>query len=266
MTISGVPGQTDATFTQEYSLFAIGPDNNHLQFHQKGVIDDSVTDAGNTNYTSTLRGGKVLAKKTSDGKYYAYDADADDGTQIPHGILGEAVKMTNKYGVAEDKLARIFSAGILSSVDNLVGSDYFALATLIRLGLRPAQAEPHGSAFGFYPKGRSFKATDYTVTVANHGMQFTATAAANFTLPALADVSRGWWAYFVNAADTTMVVTGAANTIVYGDAGGAYSTTLTFSTANKKMGGAVLIMADYVSDGGSLLWFPMFIQSTVTSA
>jgi hypothetical protein len=260
------PGQTDIIESQEIALFASGPDNNHRKFTTRGVIDSTVTDSGNTAKTTTIRGGTVMAVKTSDGNLYRYDADATDGTQAPVGILGEYTNMLNRDGTAVDKTVNLFTGGILKNTSDVVLVDKAALAVLLRIGFKTADLAPHGSHFLLHPKARYFKAADYTLTDADHGCMFVATAACNFTLPDLATVGKGYSVLLFNGANTDMVVTGAANTIVYGDSGGALSTTLTFSTANKKMGGQVLMLADYASDGGSLVWYPLMCTTTITSA
>lgn len=260
------PGFSAIYETEEAQLWASGPDMNHQRFLKKADIKSTVTDTGNTGFTTTLRAGFVLARKTSDDMLYAYDGDATDGTQIPVGVVPRHLTMADRNGVVEDKFSHVLTAGWIKNITDIIGDDLEALATLFALGLRPAQLDPHGSLFGLHFKGRYFKATDYTILAADHGCEFVATAAANFTLPALATVGRGFQVYMFNAAAATMVVTGAADTIQTGDAAGGLSTTITFSTANRQRGGAVLMMADFASDGGALNWFPKIVSGTPTYA
>lgn len=257
--MDNVPGHGPLSETEEVALWAQGPNGQTFHKLEKAGIKSTVTDSGNTGFTTTLRAGKVLARKTSDGLLYAYDADADDGTQNAVGILGRYTPMVGPTGAVADRFTNIYTGGILKATDLLIGSDKAAVARLVRNGMRFGGLDPHGSQFGLHFKGRSFKATDYTVLDADHGWMLVATAAANFTLPTLADVGRGFQVLLFNAADTAMVVTGAANTIVAGDAGGAVSTTITFDTANRRMGASVLMYADYLSDGGALAWYPLFV-------
>lgn len=266
-----LPGFGAIKETEESQIWTAGPDNQHCRFLQKALIASTVTDAGNTP-TSTIRGGQVLGLKDSDGKMYLYDADATDGTQTVVGVVPKHLSMLDKFGTAEDKLSRMLTAGIIKSSDLLLNgnaaADKAAIAVLYRLGFRIAQIDPHGSAFGIAFKSRYFKTADYTVLDADHGKAFYAAGAGavNFTLPSLATVGKGFQAFFYNTVAQNMVITGAADTIVYGDAAGGYSTTLTFSTANKQMGGQALMVSDYVSDGGALKWFPYFLSTAVTSA
>lgn len=251
-----LPGISTVVETEESQIWASGPDNQHKRFHVKGHIKSTVTDSGNTGFTTTLRGGNVMARKDSDGLDYLYDADANDGTQGPIGVLEKHLGMNNRLGVVEDKFTRFLTAGIIRNLSDLVNVDKAAMAVLLRTGFTIAQAEPHGSAFLLHPRRRDFKTADYTLLDADHGKLFVAiTNAVNFTLPSLATVGKGYEVFLYNAVDASMVITGAANTIVYGDAGGALSTTLTFSTANKKMGGQAIMYADYGTDGATLQWY-----------
>lgn len=263
-----IPGFTAIKETEEVQLWASGPDNNHKRFEQKAHIDDTVVDSGNTP-TTTIRGGRVMGLRDSDGKVYLYDGDATNGDQTVVGILPKHLSMLDKDGTVEDKFSKLLTAGILKNTADLLGSDNYALGALHSLGFTFAGLDPHGSMFRPpYWKSRYFKTADYTVVAADHGKAFYAAGAGavNFTLPSLAAVTRGWNAFFYNTVAQNMVITGAADTIVYGDAAGGLSTTLTFSTANKQMGGQVWIVADFISDGGALRWFPYFLSTAVTSA
>ena len=260
---NSVPGFSAIKETEETQLFASGPDNQHKRFAVKAKIKSTVTDSGNTNNTTTIRGGRVLAKKDSDGLLYLYDADATDGTQKVCGLLQKHLSMLDRDGTVEDKIINLATAGIIKDYTALLGSDLSALAVLLRTGFTLAEQEPHGSSFLLHPKARYFKdgtalSGAYTVVAADHGCMLVAvTAAMNFTLPDLATVGKGFSVMLFNAIDANMIVTAAANTILAGDAGGAPSTTITFSTSNRKMGACALMYADYAADGGSLAWYPI---------
>lgn len=257
-----IPGFSAIKETEESQIWATGPDNNHKRFEMKAHVDDGVVDAGNTP-TTTLRGGLVMGLRDADGKVYKYDADATNGDQKVVGILPKHLSMLDRDGTAEDKFTKLLTAGIIKSVTDLIGYDKAALAVLARIGFTFAQLDPHGSAFLLHPKARYFKdgtalSGAYTVLDSDHGCMLVAvTAAMNFTMPDLATVGKGFSVLLFNAIDANMIVTAAANTILAGDAGGAPSTTITFSTANRKMGACVLMYADYASDGGSLAWYPI---------
>lgn len=261
-----VPGYSDIQETEENQLWASGPDNQHKRFHMKAKIKSTTTDTGNTGFTTTLRGGFPIALKDSDGLGYAYDADATDGTQAIVGLVEKHMTMLDRSGTAADRFTKLLTAGIIRNIDELIGVDKSQMAVLLRIGFTLAQLEPHGSAFGFHPRKRYFKSGDYTLLDADHGCMFVAKAAANFTLPSLATVGRGYQVLLYNGVDADMVVTGAANTIQVGDAAGAVSTTITFNTANEKMGGQALMYSDYISDGGALGWYVLFTSRTYTTA
>lgn len=261
-----LPGQTLIEETHEAQIWAAGPDNNHKRYQQKIHIKSTVVDSGNTGYTTTIRAGNAIGRKDSDGLDYLYDADANDGTQACLGLLEHTISML-RSGTAADRFTHMLTSGIIRNIDDLIGVDKAAMANLLRLGWTVAQPTPHGSAFLMHPWRRDIKTGDYTVLDADHGKLLIAEGAGaiNFTMPSLATVGPGFEVLLFNGAAQNMVVTGAANTIVYGDAGGALSTTLTFSTANKMMGGQVLMRADY-NAAGTLLWYPLGLPTTVTSA
>lgn len=251
-----LPGIGAITETEEAQITATGPDNNHKRFEIKAKIKSSVTDSGNTSFTTTLRGGRIMGLRGSDSLLYLYDADATNGDQAPCGVLQKHTSMLNKDGTAVDKLTSLLTAGIIKDVTALLGVDKAALAVLARIGFTFAQLDPHGSCFGLHMKARYFKAVDYTLLDSDHGCNYTAiTGAVTFTLPDLATVGKGYQIMLYNAVDATMTIAAAANTIQTGDAGGAVSTSIAFSTANRKMGGCVLAWADYISDGGALGWY-----------
>lgn len=271
------PGFTAAQDSVETQLFYVGRDNNHRLIEQKvGPIDDATVDAGNSGSTYVLRPGFVFGLKDSDAKLYPYDPDANDGTQNAVGIWGGTSGLSMYESLqnptAVDKHARITTGGILKLATDItsINGDLEALAVLLRSGF--TTLTPHGSAFGLRFKNRYFKdgtalAGAYTVTAADHGCMLVAvTAAMNFTLPTLADVGRGFQVFLYNAVDANMVVTGAANTILTGDAGGAKSTTITFSTANAKMGSQALMYSDYDGVTGALSWYAMMVNRTPTTA
>ena len=264
------PGFTAIKETEEVQLWASGPDNQHQRIEAKIDIKSTVTDSGNTP-TTTVRGGNVMALK-ADGMGYIYDPDASDGNMVV-GVLPKHTNMLDRDGVVEDKFSKLMIGGILKDpINDLLNSDLHALSVLFRRGFRSAALEPHGSMFGLGFKATYFKngttlSGAYTVLAADHGCMLVATTAAmNFTLPTLSAVGPGFQVFLYNAVDANMIITGAANTIITGDAGGALSTTITFSTANEKMGCHALMVSGYASEGGSLGWYALMVNRTVTTA
>lgn len=261
-----LPGFRALVETEEVQLFAAGPDNNHKQFLQRLTIKSSVVDSGNTP-TTTLRGGRIMGLRDADGLGYLYDADSTNGDGKVVGVLPKHLNMLED-GTAVNKFTKVMTAGIIKNpAADLLGSDKAALAVLARIGFTFAGIEPQGSCFGLHMKARYFKGADYTLLDADHGCWFTTiTGAVTFTMPDLATVGRGYQVLLFNGVAATMTVAAAANTIQTGDAGGAVSTSIAFSTANAQMGGHVLMYADYISDGGALGWYPLMVGRTPTTA
>jgi hypothetical protein len=85
------------------------------------------------------------------------------------------------------------------------------------------------------------KAASYTVLVTDSGTVFTASAAATFTLPAVADAT-GCYFTFINTADTNMVITAPSGTLVAD--GNASATSATFSTTSHKIGGCIQVVCN----------------------
>lgn len=88
------------------------------------------------------------------------------------------------------------------------------------------------------------KTADYTLLSADSGGVFTTRGAAGaviFTLPAVA-TSTGFEYTFINSADQNMTVTAPAGTLVAFNNVGA--TSIAFSTATEKIGGAVKVVCD----------------------
>lgn len=268
-----LPGQTLIEESYEAQIWASGPDNNHKRYQQKIHIKSTVTDAGNTSFTTTLRAGNVMARKTSDSLDYLYSPSATDGTQGAIGLLEATTPMIRKGDtVASDRFTHMLSAGIIRNVADLPNVDLQALSVLTRIGFTIAQPTPHGAAFLMHPSRIDFKdgtalSGAYTVVAADNGRMLVAiTALVNFTLPTLASVGPGFSVLIYNGVDGSSVITAEADTIVYGDAGGALSTTLTFSTANKKMGGQALLLSGY--DGGAtpaLKWYVLSVTGATSA-
>ena len=256
------PGFSALKETEESALFGSGPDSNHRKLLKRIKIKSTSTDSNNTP-TTTLRGGQIIAMKTSDGLNYPYSAGANDGTQVAVGVLPKHVSMLDKDGSVEDKPTNVMAAGIIRNVSDLVGIDKESLATLLRSGFILGQSAPHGSAFGTHYVRRTFKTGAYTFVDGDHGALFVAaTNAVAFTLPDLATVGRGFQVAVFNSVDANMSVIGATGTILWGGV----TTTMTWSTASNKIGASAVFTADYLVDGTTLAWYPTQVQRTVTGS
>lgn len=240
-------GMTALYETEEVQVTMSGPQGQTQIIEGQGVqIKSSVTDSGNTP-TTTIRGGNLLAQKASDDLLYLYDPDATDGTQLPVGVLPAHLSMLQN-GTAVNKGVKWLKGGILK-VAQLLGLDYHARAVLLRSGFHFDSVQPDGAAFLVHHRKAQQTATDVTVTAADNGDLFVATAAATFTLPTKA---HGLSFEFLQTADANMVITSASSSddiIAKGDAG---ADTLTFSTSSEKIGSRVRISCIYV--GADLKW------------
>jgi hypothetical protein len=104
------------------------------------------------------------------------------------------------------------------------------------------------------------KGASYTVTPGDCGTVFVATAAATFTLPAVAAVENGWNARFFNAVDAAMVVAAPTDkAVAFNDV---TATSIAFSTASEKAGSAVDVI--FSAGLGKYLFFTHLAAETVT--
>ena len=242
------PGFTAAIESEEVKVTMSGRgDQTQIIEGQGLLLDSTVTDSGNTNYTTTIRGGNLLGVKASDGNLYLYDPDGTDGTQLPVGVL-EFHQSTLQNGTATDRVVKWLKGGILK-VAELLGLDYHARAVLLRSGFHFDSVTPDGAAFLVHHRKQQQTATDVTVVAADNGDLFIATAAATFTLPTKA---HGLSFEFLQTADANMVIASASSAddiIADGDAG---ADTLTFSTSSHKIGSRCRVNCVYV--GANLRW------------
>jgi hypothetical protein len=90
-------------------------------FTQKGVTVGSGQ--------GVLAAGTVVAQKTSDKKYYAYNNANSDGTQVARGVLRRPVDTGTTVSAAFDQVSNIVIQGILK-YPMVVGADAAALTDL----------------------------------------------------------------------------------------------------------------------------------------
>lgn len=239
------PGATALVETGEWQGIMNAFGREMLLYTAYGTIAAAVTDSGNTP-TTTLRAGSILGKKTSDGLYYLYDPDADDGTQYAVAVLPVQLSMLNHLGVAANKSGPLITRATLRVAD-LHNADAQALRQLMQLGFlfdAPAGAQ----AF------QGHQVTDQvagntTVVAADNGKLFIATAAAVFTLPTKA-VGLAFEFLQTADADTSIVSAGSADDIIaFGDA---TADSVAFSTSSEKIGSRARFECVYV--GANLRW------------
>ena len=237
MAKGSVPGFTAIAETEEVQVWFAGIDGQNLVAQKKATVLSTETDTDNTGSTDTLRGGLVMAVLDTGGKAVLYDPDAADSSQCAVGILPRHLDMNDDLGVVGDKFTFLIINGLIqeSTVLNL---DAQAKATLVRQGMR-FDDWPDGAAYLVHPKCVQTDAgATLTLTAADNGKLFVATAINNFTLPAIA---AGLSFDFLQTADANLVITAPAAVII-ADADAA-ATTLTFSTASEKIGSRVRLTA-----------------------
>lgn len=266
-----LPGFQDAILSEEVQVWFVG-DGGQSSVVRLGLtgaqIKSSVTDSGNTP-TTTIRGGNLMAKQTSDGLLYKYSANADDGTQFVQGVLEKHTSMLDSNGVAANKapVGGILRRGLFHYGD-LLGYDLHSLGVLARRGclFDKDSVGSYGAGMLEQSLGSSFKATDYTVLTTDNGCFLKATAAATFTLPTLAAAMVGFTVRIMQMANANLIITAAADTIIYDDTSNGKATTFTWSTANQKMGAGCVMQAGYSDASGTLAWLPLNIQRTVVAS
>lgn len=88
----------------------------------------------------------------------------------------------------------------------------------------------------------STQAIDYSVLAADSGKTHIATAAVNYTLPAVAGTAGCWWRFY-QTVDENLVITAPANTMVAPN--DATATSITFGTTAEQIG----VCCEVFSDG-----------------
>lgn len=232
------PGMTAVKSTAEGAFLLSQIEASYLL----GVtIDGASRDTGNTGATTTLRPGLVMGQVTSSKKYKQYSATATDGTQVPVGILPHATKVIDQDAADQDQSALLVLNGIVKA-SALIGLNETARNVMRGRGFLFDDEIPNGQA-GAEFEPVSVKTADYTVVAADNGKLFTTRGAAGavvFTLPALA---RGLRFRFFSEANQNMKVAGAAADIMVAK-NDLVATSVEFSTANEKIGGALEVRAN----------------------
>jgi hypothetical protein len=175
---------------------------------------------------------------------YPYLPTANDGRQIPLGILERDINMLED-GVATDRFTHMLVQGMVRE-NRLLGLDPFAKAKLSASFLFDQEAS-NTSHIGNLPGGVQTVSADYTVTAADQGKLLSATAAVNFTLPTK---QPGLVFRFLQTADARMKVLGSSDLVYAGSVAGS---TLDFNTTSEKMGSQVQVECLYAKPN-TLLW------------
>jgi hypothetical protein len=250
-TPGNAPGFQAAIEAQEAEILWSGRKGQDLAATKKVALLSSAIDSGNTP-TTTLRGGNLLGIVDSSGKLNTYSPDATDGRQIAVGILEHAQDMLVN-GVATDRFTQMLVHGLVRESE-LLNLDPRAKQQLGQRFFFDKETSPQAGVL-MHPRGVYRKSSNYTLTPSDNGLLFLATAAVNFTLPSK---QNGLAFRFAQTADANLVITGSADIIAKGNAA---ATTVTFSTANEKIGSQVLVECVYVGTG-TLKWLVTNLGAT----
>ncbi len=252
-TTGNVPGFEVAVESEQAQISWSGRNGQDQIVTQRAIIDDATVDGGNTPDT-TLRAGVVLAYRDSDGKVAIYDPDANDGTQIPVGVLEQHQDML-VGGVATDRFSQMIVHGLvregqLHDVDPRARQQLARQMVFDRKPLSPAPM--------LSPRGIYRKSTSYTLTAADNGLMFLATAAATFTLPTK---QNGLTYRITQLANADLTISGSSDLI---HKGSATASSVAFSTTSEKIGSQVLIECIY-SASSTLKWLVTNLGGTTAT-
>lgn len=240
---SMIPGMGEAEYSDDPNVLWAGRQGQTLVATRPVMLDSTCVDSGNTP-TTTLRAGNLIAVDDATGRGFLYDPDAVDGKQVVLGVLEKSVDMLQS-GVATHRLAEVIVAGRIkqSAVQGLDPRARTALADRIQFD----QDWTNGGGQLLLPRSVYRKSTNYTVTAADHGAHFIATAAANFTLPTK---QNGLSFRFTQIADANMAVIGSSDLVVVNNAS---ASSVTCQTSSQKIGSQILVECVYTA-ASTLKW------------
>lgn len=252
----GALGFSDAIATVEGQIFWSSWGGRGVG-SQRIKMDSTVEDSGNTGHVTTIRPGNVISIQSGvsgDGLGRLYNPDGEDGTEIPAGVLHEALDMLNPLGTAEDKSFNLITKGLLHE-NELLGLDDHAIAVFSRNGLyldrhadAPSMGLIPGAAMGHHMLGQQFHITDYTVLASENGTFFVAgTADCNFTLPTIA---AGLCYEFIMTGNFELAITGSSNILTVNNLS---ASSITYTTTAEQIGAHLRVRSIYTATS-TLKW------------
>jgi hypothetical protein len=250
-TTGNAPGFQPAIEAQESEVLWSGRRGQDLVATRKIMLTSSTIDGSNSP-NSVIRGGNLLAIIDASGKVNTYSPDANDGRQIAVGVLEHNQDMLQS-GVATDRFTQMLIHGLVREGE-LIGLDPRARQQLGQRFVFDRESSPQAGSL-MHPRGIYRKSANYTVTPADNGLLLLATAAVTFTLPTK---QNGLAFRFLQTADFNLVIAGSADIIAKGNAA---ANSVTFSTANEKIGSHVLVECLYVNPG-TLKWLVTNLGAT----
>ena len=246
--INGEPGSTALMQSAESNIFWGTQPVVTAQYTFADIVSTAV-DSTNSP-TTILRPGLVMGIVDATGLWTAYSPTATDGSQQAKGILLFECNMNDPVTLATaNRLVSMVISGPVKA------SALFGLDLIARKQLRAAGFifdDDRTSGYGVPFIRVVNKAASYTVLASDHGTLFTASAAATFTLPALA---AGLHFMFYNLADATMVIASAGSSDNIVTDGDAAADTVTYSEAAHKIGAGLMVIAN--ADATKWLTFNM---------
>jgi hypothetical protein len=240
---SMVPGLGDAEYSSDPNVVWSGRQSQTLVATRAVMLDSTCVDSGNTP-TTTLRAGNLIAIDDATGRGFIYDPDATDGKQVVLGVLEKSIDMLTN-GVATARLAEVVVAGRIKQ-GTLLGLDPRARAALAGR-IEFDQDWTNGGGHLLLPRSVYRKGSNYTVTAADHGAHFIATAAATFTLPTK---QNGLSFRFTQIADANLAISGSSDLIVLNNAG---ASSVSCQTSSEKIGSQLLVECVYTTTS-TLKW------------
>lgn len=218
------------------------------------TIDASSTVPGNTPET-TLPAGTILARSQVTGKLHPYVPDANDGRQVPLGILERSQDMLVD-GVPTDRLAKMLVLGLVKSrlVPHLDRRAQDLLAERLHFDTDPATIG--GRMLSTRRVVRQEE--DLTLHAEDHGTLFVATDEVTFTLPTK---QNGLTFRFAQSVDESMTIAGSSDLLARGIGNGSAAI---FDTASQRIGSQLLVECVYVGEG-NLRWLATNLGGTTLS-
>lgn len=236
--VGGNPGIQASVFSAENQVWW-GHENMRI-FDPLATLKSTAIDAGNLPTTS-LRSGLVLGKRDADGLYAEYDPTQSDGREVARGVLVGGISMINQAtGLVQDTFQsadQVLVGGLLKAA-NLIGLDGLARVQLSQRFIFDDELTGRGMGDGFWLREVQ-KAANYVVVAADNLTEFEATAAVQFTLPAIA---KGLRFKFRQVANASLIIAAPAAILI--GLNGAAFTTLTFNTAGQMLGTGVVVYAN----------------------
>jgi len=253
------PGSGTLEQTTEYEIFWGGDRGKGMVLEQSAAYSGAMRDAGNTP-TTTIRGGLLMGKLTSNDHLEEWDADATDGTQELFGVLPIELRAQDFDATNTNRNAPVVVRAKLKATALLIPGtaftshvDEFLARQLLQAGGSILDDDPQGYLAGAAQRVEQVTGTTDTLTESQNGTTFFYNNAASVTVT-LPTIKAGLEFEIWRTGDEALIVTSAEGDNIVGDNGLAFDT-ITYTTATEHLGAYVKIRAVYVDT--TLLWLPI---------